>query len=63
MYKVIMGTDGILGEAGFFGSRDEAQEWVDDNCGQENWEIIEVVNHHEPKRTSMPPLNPEEFSQ
>ena len=61
MYKVIMGIDGILGEAGFFGSRDEAQEWVDDNCGQEDWDIIEV-NHLEPKRTSMPPLNPEEFS-
>ena len=59
MYKVTMGLNKEIGP---FNTYDEAQEWVDDNCGYDNWDIIRL-NSDEPKRINMPALNPEEFEE
>tara|TARA_Y100000004_G_C8758903_1_gene345659 strand:- start:102 stop:296 length:195 start_codon:yes stop_codon:yes gene_type:complete len=58
MYRVYIDDNNVFGP---FDTHDEAQEWVDDNCGYATWEIIK--GNEEPKRQSLPALNPEEFQE
>lgn len=57
MYRVYIDDEHIFGP---FNTMDQAQEWVDNNCGHNAWEIIKQAE--EPHKESMPPLNPREFA-